>query len=167
MLGSHLGVIIELMVACLLVVTIGYCFIVNRKLTALRADQSGLRVVIGELNRSTERAERAIQEMRRVAQAVDGEIAGHVGVAQTTRDELLAAVERVQGVREAADKLTEVDLNALQLVSQAARQPSVSAEQIQMAKKLKKQRLGFGKDRLLAAGHEPSEQVFPPKRHVG
>ena len=167
MLGSNLGVIIELIVACLLVVTIGYCFIVNRKLTALRADQSGLRVVVGELNRSSERAERAIQEMRRIAQAVDGEIAGHVGSAQAARDALLAAVERVHGVQAAADKLAEVDLKALNLVSQVARQPSVSAEQIQMAKKLKKQKLGFGRDRLQAGGREQVGQPLPPKSVVG
>lgn len=167
MLGSHLGVMIELIVAILLVVTICYCYIVNRKLTALRADQSGLRVVIGELNRSTERAERAIQEMRRIAQAVDGEIAGHVGAAQAARDDLLMAVERAQGVRVAAEKLTEVDLEALNLVSQAARQPSVSSDQIQMAKKLKKQKLGFGRERVMAGGHAPVARPSHLKSHVG
>ena len=155
MIGSNLSLIIELIVSLLLVVTISYCFIVNRKLTALRADQSGLRQVIGELNRSAERAERAIAQMRQTAQAVDGEIAGHIGAAQSARDELMDAVERSADVRLAAEKLTEVDLKALQLVSKVANPAPVSPEQLHMAKQLKRQRLGFKQPPLARAqAHE-------------
>ena len=87
-MGSMLSVIIELIVALLLVVTISYCFVVNRKLAALRTDQTGLRQVVAELNRSTERAEKAIVEMRRTAHTVEGEMASHFEAARQVRDEL-------------------------------------------------------------------------------
>lgn len=144
MIGSSLSLVIELIVSLLLVVTISYCFIVNRKLTALRADQSGLRQVVSELNRSTERAEKAILDMRRTAQKVDGELAGYIGSAQSARDELVQAIDRSQNACAAVNKLSEVDLTALQLVSRAANVSPVSDHQLQVTKNLKRQRLGFG-----------------------
>ncbi len=154
MVGSGLSILIELIVSLLLVVTISYCFIVNRKLTAIRADQSGLRQVIGELNRSSERAELAIAEMRRAAQNIDQEMSGHVTAAHMARDELIELVERTKGVQMQIEKLTDVDLKALQLVSKAANASSVSNEQLQLAKQLKRQRLGFGRERVF-----PSQTV--------
>jgi len=148
MVGSSLSLIIELIVSLLLVVTISYCFIVNRKLTAIRADQSGLRMVIGELNRSSERAERAIGEMRRTAQTIEGEMAGYVASAKGARDELEDVVESSKDVRLAVEKLSQVDLNALRLVSRAANAVPASCEQMQMAKQLKRQRLGFGREQI-------------------
>ncbi len=154
MIGSSLSLIIELIVSLLLVVTISYCFIVNRKLTAIRADQSGLRMVIGELNRSSERAERAIGEMRRTAQSIEGEMAGYVVSAKGARDELEDVVERSKDVRMAVEKLSQVDLNALRLVSRAANAVPASSEQMQMAKQLKRQRLGFGREQVRSSSTE-------------
>ncbi|MGH6715909.1 MAG: DUF6468 domain-containing protein [Bradyrhizobium sp.] len=58
---SHsLGVAIELIVAVLLVVTIGYCMLLNKRLQRLRADEHSLKAVIAELVTATEIAERAI-----------------------------------------------------------------------------------------------------------
>lgn len=167
MIGSNLSVIIELIVSLLLVVTISYCFIVNRKLSALRADQSGLARVIAELNRSTERAERAIGDMRRTAQAVDGEMAGQLGAAQMARDELLRAIERSKDICLAAEKLTEVDLEALRLVSRAAHAAPVSDEQMKLAKDLKRRRLGFGPERFTGGEQAVVQAPLEVKPKVG
>lgn len=145
MTGSSLGFVIELIVSLLLVVTISYCFIVNRKLNALRADQSGLRVVITELNRSTERAERAIQQMRQTAEMVDADMAGQIDKASASRDELMAAIERTRDVTVAVETLSEVDLDALRLVSRAARETAFPKDQMEVAQQLKEKRLGFGR----------------------
>ncbi len=144
MAGGGLGLLIELIVSLLLVVTISYCFIVNRKLNALRADQSGLRMVIGELNRSSERAEQAILHMRKTAEHVEGDITGHIGAAHGARDELIAVIEHSRQARQVIEKLSEVDLQALRLVSQAARESALPNDQMKLAKQLKEQRLGFG-----------------------
>jgi hypothetical protein len=58
---SHsLGIAIESLVAFLLLVTIGYCMLLNSRLKRLKADESSLKATIGELITATEIAERAI-----------------------------------------------------------------------------------------------------------
>jgi hypothetical protein len=58
---SHsLGIAIESLVAVLLMLTIGYCILLNRRLKRLKADEHSLKATIGELITATEIAERAI-----------------------------------------------------------------------------------------------------------
>ena len=59
-MSNGLGMIIEVLVAILLMLTIAYCMMLNRRLKLLRADEGALRVTIGELITATEIAERAI-----------------------------------------------------------------------------------------------------------
>ncbi len=67
MTGFNLGMAIELVVALLLVLTIGYCVVLNRRLTRLRADEEVLRATIAELITATEIAERAILGLKATA----------------------------------------------------------------------------------------------------
>lgn len=58
---SHsFGLVIESLVAVLLLVTIGYCTLLNRRLKRLKADEHSMRAMIAELITATEIAERAI-----------------------------------------------------------------------------------------------------------
>ncbi len=57
---NGMGMIIELLVTFLLMVTIGYCMLLNRRLKRLKADEQSLRATISELVTATEAAERAI-----------------------------------------------------------------------------------------------------------
>jgi hypothetical protein len=58
---SHsFGIAIESLVAILLVLTIGYCILLNARLKRLKADKHSLKAVIAELITATEIAERAI-----------------------------------------------------------------------------------------------------------
>jgi hypothetical protein len=58
---SHsFGVAIESLVAILLMLTIGYCMLLNARLKRLKADEHSLKATIGELITATEIAERAI-----------------------------------------------------------------------------------------------------------
>ncbi len=54
------GMLIESTVAILLMLTIGYCILLNRRLKLLKADEQSLRATISELVTATEIAERAI-----------------------------------------------------------------------------------------------------------
>lgn len=58
------GLIIELLVAILLALTIGYCMMLNRRLRLLKADENSLRATISELVTATEIAERAIAGLK-------------------------------------------------------------------------------------------------------
>jgi hypothetical protein len=55
---------IETLVAALLMITIGYCIVLNRRLKRLRTDERALRQMIAELVGATETAERAIAGLR-------------------------------------------------------------------------------------------------------
>jgi len=58
---SHsFGIAIESLVAVLLMLTIGYCVLLNARLKRLKADEHSLKAVIAELITATEIAERAI-----------------------------------------------------------------------------------------------------------
>ncbi len=59
-MSNGFGMMIELLVAILLTLTIGYCILLNRRLKLLKADEQSLRATISELVTATEIAERAI-----------------------------------------------------------------------------------------------------------
>ncbi len=59
-MNHSLGIAIESLVALLLMLTIGYCMLLNTRLKRLKADESSLKATIAELITATEIAERAI-----------------------------------------------------------------------------------------------------------
>jgi chromosome segregation ATPase len=69
---SHsFGVVIESLVAALLLVTIGYCMLLNTRLKRLKADEHSLKATIGELITATEIAERAIGGLKHTVRDVN------------------------------------------------------------------------------------------------
>jgi Domain of unknown function (DUF6468) len=70
-MSDGLGMIIDSLVAILLVFTIGYCMLLNRRLKMLRGDEAALRATIGELITATEIAERAIAALKITARECD------------------------------------------------------------------------------------------------
>jgi hypothetical protein len=69
---SHLlGIAIESLVAVLLVLTIGYCMLLNTRLKRLKADESSLKATIAELITATEIAERAIGGLKHTVRDVN------------------------------------------------------------------------------------------------
>ena len=79
---SHsLGVMIETLVALLLIVTIGYCMLLNARLKRLKADEHSLKAVIGELITATEIAERAIGGLKLTVRDVNEHLGGQIAAA--------------------------------------------------------------------------------------
>jgi preprotein translocase subunit YajC len=69
---SHsLGIAIESLVAVLLMLTIGYCMLLNSRLKRLKADEHSLKATIGELITATEIAERAIGGLKHTVRDVN------------------------------------------------------------------------------------------------
>jgi hypothetical protein len=69
---SHsLGIAIESLVAILLMLTIGYCMLLNSRLKRLKADEHSLKATIGELITATEIAERAIGGLKHTVRDVN------------------------------------------------------------------------------------------------
>lgn len=69
---SHsLGVAIESLVAILLMLTIAYCILLNKRLKRLKADEHSLKATIAELITATEIAERAIGGLKHTVRDVN------------------------------------------------------------------------------------------------
>jgi chromosome segregation ATPase len=63
--------VIESLVAVLLMLTIGYCMLLNTRLKRLKADEHSLKATIGELITATEIAERAIGGLKHTVRDVN------------------------------------------------------------------------------------------------
>src|SRR5665213_4084683 len=76
---SHsFGIAIESLVAILLMLTIGYCMVLNSRLKRLKADEHSLKATIGELITATEIAERAIGGLKHTVRDVNENLGGQL-----------------------------------------------------------------------------------------
>ena len=79
---SHLfGVAIESLVAILLMLTIGYCMLLNTRLKRLKADEHSLKATIAELITATEIAERAIGGLKHAVRDVNENLGSRLNAA--------------------------------------------------------------------------------------
>jgi uncharacterized protein DUF6468 len=79
---SHaVGIAIESLVAILLLLTIGYCILLNKRLQRLKADEHSLKATIGELITATEIAERAIGGLKHTVRDVNEHLGSQLAAA--------------------------------------------------------------------------------------
>jgi Tfp pilus assembly protein PilO len=87
-MNHSLGMIIESLVAVLLVLTIGYCMVLNSRLKRLKADEQSLKAVIAELITATEIAERAIGGLKVAVRDVNENLGNQLATANEMSDQL-------------------------------------------------------------------------------
>jgi Domain of unknown function (DUF6468) len=86
---SHLfGIVIESLVAALLMLTIGYCMLLNKRLKLLKADEHSLKATIGELITATEIAERAIGSLKLTVRDVNEHLGNKIASASEMSEAL-------------------------------------------------------------------------------
>ena len=86
---SHLlGVAIESLVAMLLILTIGYCMVLNSRLKRLKADEHSLKATIAELITATEIAERAIGGLKHTVRDVNEHLGSQLTSAEKMSQQL-------------------------------------------------------------------------------
>jgi chromosome segregation ATPase len=86
---SHsLGLAIESLVAVLLMLTIGYCMLLNSRLKRLKADESSLKATIAELITATEIAERAIGGLKHTVRDVNENLGNQLTAASQMSQQL-------------------------------------------------------------------------------
>ena len=115
---SHsLGIIIESLVIILLMLTIGYCMLLNKRLKRLKADEHSLKATNAELITATEIAERAIGGLKHTVRDVN----------ENLSDQLNAATEMSAQLRK---QLGECDgvVRRLSKIAIAARPPEPEPE---------------------------------------
>ncbi len=87
-MNHSIGVVIETLVAILLVLTIGYCMLLNRRLKRLKADEHSLKAVIAELITATEIAERAIGGLKHAVRDVNENLGNQLASATQMSEHL-------------------------------------------------------------------------------
>lgn len=86
---SHsFGIVIESLVAVLLLLTIGYCMLLNSRLKRLKADEHSLKATIGELITATEIAERAIGGLKHTVRDVNENLGNQLTAAAQMSQQL-------------------------------------------------------------------------------
>jgi hypothetical protein len=74
MSGLNLGMVVEVSVAILLAVTIGYCVLLNARLKRLHADRETLKKMVGDLVQATALANAAVMELKTAAVEADARL---------------------------------------------------------------------------------------------
>jgi Domain of unknown function (DUF6468) len=87
-MNHSLGMAIEALVAVLLLITIGYCMLLNSRLKRLRSDEHSLKAVIAELITATEIAERAIGGLKHAVRDVNENLGEQLDSASQMSDHL-------------------------------------------------------------------------------
>lgn len=118
-MNHSLGMAIETLVAILLMLTIGYCILLNKRLMRLKADEHSLKAVIGELITATEIAERAIGGLKLAVRDVNENLGSQLAAATQMSDQLHKqlgeadnVVRRLSKIAIAARPVTNPDMAA-------------------------------------------------------
>jgi chromosome segregation ATPase len=117
---SHsFGLMIESVVAVLLLLTIGYCTMLNRRLRRFKADEHSLKATISELITATEIAERAIAGLKVTVRDCDQNLGERLRTAERFSADIARQVEagetvlnRLTQIAVAARPLQETPLSA-------------------------------------------------------
>lgn len=138
-MNHSIGLMIEALVAVLLVVTIGYCMLLNKRLLRLKADEQSLKATIGELITATEIAERAIGGLKHTVRDVNENLGDQIAAATDLSERLIrqlaegdAVLGRLSRIAVAA-RSASTPAPAPMPVQQAPEPPRVSAAKAAMA----------------------------------
>jgi chromosome segregation ATPase len=122
---SHsFGVAIESLVALLLLLTIGYCMLLNSRLKRLKADEHSLKATIAELITATEIAERAIGGLKHTVRDVNENLGNQLASAQQMSQQLKKQIAEGDNVFR---RLSRIAIAARPTSEQETDAPKVSA----------------------------------------
>jgi chromosome segregation ATPase len=107
---SHsFGLMIESVVAVLLLLTIGYCILLNRRLRRFKADEHSLKATISELITATEIAERAIAGLKVTVRDCDQNLGERLRTAERFAADIARQVEAGEDI---LNRLTQIAVAA-------------------------------------------------------
>jgi hypothetical protein len=116
--SQNFGLMIESLVAVLLLLTISFCLMLNRRLKKLKADEHALKATISELITATEIAERAIAGLKMTVRDCDQNLGERLHAGESLSRELARQL-----------KSSDEVLIRLAQISIAARPPQPAAPQ--------------------------------------
>ncbi len=98
------SLILDVLVAVLLAVTIGYAVVLNKRLGKLRGDKKDLEKLATTFGESTSRAEQSIETLRHTADLLQGGI----DKAQALRDDLAFLIDRGDQAADSRENLVRL-----------------------------------------------------------
>lgn len=114
--------LINIVVICLLVPTIIFAVILNKRLEILRNSRADLGRLIEAFNDATTRAESGIPRLKQAADSAGSQLKDQIQKAQTLRDDLAFMIER-------ADMVAARLENSMRSAPRAAETPAAAAEE--------------------------------------
>ena len=99
--------LLDIVIAILLVTTIAWCVVLNRRLGGLRKNQSELATLIAELNLATSRAENGISVLKTNAEEAGATLRSSIDQAERLNDDLAYLSERGSRLVERLDAPTK------------------------------------------------------------
>jgi chromosome segregation ATPase len=122
--STAFGLMIESLVALLLLVTIGYCVLLNKRLRHLKANEQALKTTIAELVAATEGAERAIAGLKQTARDCDQTLGEQLRAAERLSAELPQQIARAETI---TNRISRIVGAARPLEDAAAAAPDANA----------------------------------------
>jgi len=126
-MNHSLGIAIESLVAVLLMLTVGYCMLLNKRLQRLKADEHSLKATIGELITATEIAERAIGGLKHTVRDVNENLGSQLTAAMQMSAHLKGQLAESDGVIRRLSKIASA-------ARPAAAEPEAPAARVSSAK---------------------------------
>lgn len=99
---DYYRLVLDIIIASLLVATIVYATMLNKRLNALRKNRDDMAKLISQFNEATVRAESSIPKLRKAAEEAGLTLQDRVEKAQSLRDDLAFMIERANAM---ADRL--------------------------------------------------------------
>jgi branched-subunit amino acid permease len=96
--SNGFGLMVEGLVAVLLLLTIVFCIVLNKRLKKLRADEQALKATIAELITATEIAERAVAGLKVTVRDCDENLGARLRAGEALADELGQQMESGQQI---------------------------------------------------------------------
>ncbi len=129
MFNLPLGFVVEGAVAVLLAVTIGYCAVLNRRLTRLHSDRDTLRQMVMDLVQATDLANAAIKELKTAAVDAEAKLTDRLAEAERFGAELASQLSTGTALVDRIAKITA----AVRTAPAAAPEPTGGTEKVQSA----------------------------------
>jgi hypothetical protein len=133
-LNHSLGIAIESLVAVLLMLTIGYCMLLNKRLQRLKADEHSLKATIAELITATEIAERAIGGLKHTVRDVNENLGSQLTAATQMSAHLKSQLSEADAMIRRLSRIVQAGRPVTESAPAAAPAPAPAAPKMSPAK---------------------------------
>ncbi len=127
------SIAVDILLCVLLVVTIGYSSVLNRRLKRLRNEEDIMRATVQEMVNTSALADKALRDLRAMAESTDASLHSRIVEAEKLAKYLAGFTASRQGSNEQAAAANQVTAATPAVQEQAGISPHVHPEQVRQA----------------------------------